>query len=389
MKVALICFDNPFLPPAEGGKKGMMSRIESLKLLDDCEIDLFIHNKESEGFASLSDEDKTPFRQVYQYKMNKGWKQLFRRYPVCVGKRFVGECVNTLQKNHYDFAIYEGEQVAAYRLENCVNADHHILYMHDIESVYRSELARSQNNPALKIANAIEAQKFQAIESKIPDAFDRLWFVSVDECRQFAETYSIEDKCVYIPFPALHISSKAIGTTAYNRLLYVGDMTIKHNFLSVLWFTENVFLPLKTQLPHIEFRVIGRIPPSGREQLQERCVTVCGYVDDIDQEYANAACIVCPVLYGAGVKVKTIDALAHGQIVITNKKGIEGTSLINGRHLLVGESAEELKAFCIGALTEREAYSIVSNDGLAYIAKEHTISNQANIIRKEFFSLSN
>ena len=52
VKVALICFDNPFLPPSEGGKRGMMTRIQSLAQFENYEIDVYLLNKRNEGFAT-------------------------------------------------------------------------------------------------------------------------------------------------------------------------------------------------------------------------------------------------------------------------------------------------------------------------------------------------
>ena len=380
LKLALICFDNPFLPPSEGGKKGMMSRIKSLLYLDKYDIDIYLHNKRAEGFSKIPPDVKAKTISVKQYQMKSGLRIIFEKYPICVNKRFVVQCTADLMKEKYDIAIYEGEQVAAYRLENVIKAKHHILYMHDIESEYRAEIARSLNNPLLKIANKRESERFITIENNITEHFDQLWFVSKDECEHFCKLYNAFEKGTYFPFPAITFNRKICGTDKYKRLLYVGDMTVKHNALSMIWFTEKVFSRIKSSIPDAELILIGRINEKDKKKLISSGATVKGYVEDLDQEYKDAACVVCPVLYGAGVKVKTIDALAMGQIVITNSKGIEGTELENGNHLFVSDTVDGLASICIDVLKNRKQFTYIAEQGLAFVKKYHSVEYQAELI---------
>ena len=106
-----------------------------------------------------------------------------------------------------------------------------------------------------------------------------------------------------------------------------------------------------------------------------------GYVDDLNQEYRDVACVVCPVLYGAGVKVKVIDAMAMGQLVITTGKGVEGTELENGKHLLVSDDSDELLKICLDVLRNSEKYVSVAEKGFDFIKEYHSIENQAQIMR--------
>ena len=62
-------------------------------------------------------------------------------------------------------------------------------------------------------------------------------------------------------------------------------------------------------------------------------VELAGFVDDLDAEYAAAAVALVPVLQGAGVKFKTVEALCHGVPVVTTTVGAEG---IEGDDLYAG-----------------------------------------------------
>jgi len=383
IRIALICFDNPFLKPVEGGKRAMFSRLRSLALMaDDYEVDVYLHNKRSEGMAGDFGE-LGKCMNIRQYPMNRNTRCLIGCMPICVSKRYVADCVNDLQSKQYDVAIYEGEQVAKYRLKNVVRAKYHIIYMHDIESAYRMEIACSHPKPLLRLGNWLEALRFKRIEQCIHGKFDRIWFISKEECKYFGAATGALGKCTYMPFPAMEIGDYIAQGNAANRMLYVGDMSVQHNYLSVEWFAREVLPKIRQTCPGAEFMTVGRISDENAEKLRALGANVCGYVDDLDAAYEEAACIAVPVLYGAGVKVKIIDALARGQIVVTTSKGIEGTELQPGRHLIVEDDAVWLAEICAGILSDRAAYRHLSEDGLAFIRSEHTVAHQAEIMDRE------
>lgn len=380
LRIALICYDNPFLPPTEGGKKGMMSRIMSLLLLDKYDIDLYLLNKRIEGFAEIPEQIRDKMCGIKQYRMRGGLDILLDKYPICVNRRFVPECASDLKMKHYDIALYEGAQVASYRLESIVDADYHVIYLHDIESEYRTQIASSLNNPIKKFANARESIRFKKIERQINDCFDQVWFVSKDECERFSKEYLDARKGVYIPFPAIRFSENIVGTEKNHRMLYVGDMTVKHNVLSMIWFAQKVLPKIREFVPNAELVLIGRISDQNKGQLEALGAEVKGYVEDLDLEYQDASCVVCPVLFGAGVKVKTIDSISMGQIVITNHKGVEGTELENRKHVLIDDTEEELARTCIDVLSNRNKYTHIAQTGLDYVKRYHSIGHQADLI---------
>ena len=380
VKVALICFDNPFLPPSEGGKRGMMTRIQSLAQFENYEIDVYLLNKRNEGFATdfKGYDQRMTF---YQYEMNRiSLAEIFSRYPICVNKRYVKACIEELQKHEYDIVIYEGEQVAKYRLENTVKAQKHILYFHDIESNYRKAIADSIKNLVKKCANLWESKKFKYIENRVKKNFDYMWFVSKEEYIELGNQTESMDKCIYIPIPASDVMKEVVMNCNSKNLLYVGDMSIVHNFLSIKWFINEVFPRIREKVPEAECNIVGRISEANRNELQRDGVNVCGYVKDLNQTYADAAYVICPVLFGAGVKVKVIDALSSGQLVITTSKGVEGTDLQNGKHLIAEDNPIKLADICYGILKDRESFLYLAKNGLEYIKQNHTIEHQAEII---------
>ena len=70
---------------------------------------------------------------------------------------------------------------------------------------------------------------------------------------------------------------------------------------------------------------------------------------DLEPFYENAAVFVNPMLNGAGVKLKTVNAIIQGVPVVTTTVGNEGTGLLPNRDIFVADEYHEL-ADCIKTL---------------------------------------
>lgn len=372
-RVVLICFDNPYLPPAEGGKKVMRSHIESLASLA-VELDVFVFSKRSERGVEVPSSPPAHVT-VHEYEMARGWRAVFSRYPLCSVRRVVAGARSDLHGVTYDLAFYEGEQVAPYRLEDLVSAKRHALFFHDIESEYRRQHARAERSIAKKLAQLVESWKFRAIEPRLQSWFDDLLFISIDEKDRFAPCEGI-----YFPYTVANIAQHPVGS-AEGPILYVGDLTIEGNFKSMLWFCSEVLPALPVPASGgCTIRVIGRISDQSRKLLEDcgvpGSVEVLGYVDDLDTEYQRASMVIAPVHYGAGVKIKTLDALAHGQILLATPKATEGTRLVSGVHLVVLEEANDWISMCLEIRNNRSGFESLSSSALQLLRSEHSERRQ-------------
>lgn len=111
-------------------------------------------------------------------------------------------------------------------------------------------------------------------------------------------------------------------------ILFYGAMSRPENYLSAEWFIANV-------LPHlseynVRFVIAGSNPPDKLLKMQSNFVTVTGFVDSIKPYFESSVCFVAPLVLGAGIKVKILEALSSGIPVLTNNIGIEGISARDG-----------------------------------------------------------
>ena len=85
------------------------------------------------------------------------------------------------------------------------------------------------------------------------------------------------------------------------------------------WFVENVspFLSCKTE-------IVGKGFEMYKDQWDNTKVSVRGYVENLDVIYANASCVAIPLFSGAGMKVKTVEALMYGKTIFGTMEAFSG-----------------------------------------------------------------
>jgi glycosyltransferase involved in cell wall biosynthesis len=73
-------------------------------------------------------------------------------------------------------------------------------------------------------------------------------------------------------------------------------------------------------------------------------IEVHGWVADLDPLFDAARVFVAPLRYGAGIKIKVLDSLAHGVPVVLSPIAAEGLHVTHERDALVASSPQAFAA---------------------------------------------
>lgn len=138
--------------------------------------------------------------------------------------------------------------------------------------------------------------------------------------------------------PPLSAGNEPQHASSSPVVIVVSYLARDENNKAALWTLEHVWPLVLERRPDAVLRFIGGGASDELrrrvEQLPEGAgVVLAGFVDDLDAEYEAAAVALVPVLQGAGVKFKTVEALCHGVPVVTTSVGAEG---IDGQDLYAG-----------------------------------------------------
>lgn len=101
-----------------------------------------------------------------------------------------------------------------------------------------------------------------------------------------------------------------------------------HNLHGLRWFLDRTWPLVLAARPTARLLVCGaighRLGPVGAG------VEILGRVDDLEPHYARAAVAVVPLLAGSGLKLKLVEALAHGRPAVVTPTGLSGLAAEDG-----------------------------------------------------------
>jgi glycosyltransferase involved in cell wall biosynthesis len=100
-------------------------------------------------------------------------------------------------------------------------------------------------------------------------------------------------------------------------------------------------------------------------------VKMVGWTPSVIPYLENARVCVVPLLHGAGVKGKVIEAMMAGTPVVTTPIGAEGIDVRDGEHLLIGEGPGEVADSLTHLLTDRDQWQRIADSGYAKAAATH------------------
>lgn len=194
-------------------------------------------------------------------------------------------------------------------------------------------------NPAMRIAAGLEAARVKRYESGVARRAD-LVFAAPNDARELIAT-GVDPEKIHDTYHLGDDSQLSLPELCYEetgkKLMYVGFLGWEPNIQGLLWFIGEVWPRLLANHPDLRFDIVGKNPDKRLKAAVEPHpgITLTGYVADLQTIYRDSRVSVAPLLFGSGMKVKVLDAMARGIPTVTTSVGAEGIEVENGRHLLV------------------------------------------------------
>lgn len=148
-------------------------------------------------------------------------------------------------------------------------------------------------------------------------------------------------------------------------LLFVGSYRHPPNVDAVLWLAREIFPRIHAQRPEIELHLVGGDAPESVLALGDLPgVTFHGYVPDLLPLLVGSRVGIAPLRYGAGVKGKVNQSLAHGLPMVATLCAVEGMHLVDGEDVLVADAADAFAEAVLRLHDDRVLWQSLSQGGL-------------------------
>ena len=186
-------------------------------------------------------------------------------------------------------------------------------------------------------------------ESALLRRADVIVAIQEREAEEFREMVP-DRQVVVVPMP-VKLQSRASSLEEAPRCLFIGGYS-GHNLDGLKWFLAEIWPGVLAAHPEAEFDVVGTVGkavPAGAPRVR-----VHGPLNDLDSVYACASVCLVPLRFGTGLKIKLIEAMAHGRAVVSTAAGAEGfPELEGGEVATVAENATEMVKAIVSLLRDR------------------------------------
>ena len=218
-----------------------------------------------------------------------------------------------------------------------------VLNHHNIESLMMLRRAENETNILKKIYFFQEGKKLISYERKACKEFDLNVTCSDLDAERLNNIVS-GIRSMGIPngvdldyFSPLDLPIKQ------KSIVFAGGLSWYPNLDAMTFFLTHVWPKLVQEIPDVSMTIIGRSPPAWMLQLQDKYknLRVTGFVDDVRPYIAEAYLYVCPIRDGGGTKLKVLDALAMGKLLIANPIACEGISVENMKNVIFAATPDE------------------------------------------------
>jgi len=161
------------------------------------------------------------------------------------------------------------------------------------------------------------------------------------------------------------------------RLVFEGTMSFPPNELAALFLVREVMPRIWALRPDCSVALVGRDPPPAVRALASERVLVTGSVPDVRRFVHEAEVFVCPLVSGAGIKNKLLQAWAMARPVVATSVSIGGLSARDGIDLLVRDGADALADAVLALLADPVRRAALGRSGREVVCERFAWAGMA------------
>lgn len=229
----------------------------------------------------------------------------------------------------------------------------------------------------------IEANRTAYFEGKAPGLFKQVLVTSQKDKDSFSDLQKIPQSNLNISVlpngvdleyfkPGNEIQRSTDTLVISGKMSYHANESMVHHFISTI-------LPLIWEKrPDVKLVIVGQNPSSKiRAYASDPRIRVTGWVDDIRPFLQTAAVAVAPLLYGAGIQNKILEAMACETPVIASPIAVQALQAEVGKEIMVGNDDNDFTLKVLELLSNSQLAASIGCAGRDYVERKHSWSATA------------
>jgi glycosyltransferase involved in cell wall biosynthesis len=237
-------------------------------------------------------------------------------------------------------------------------------------------------NLVLKPVLKLEAARIRSYEHQLVTEFDHTLAVSEIDASALIQGRApglmdkeIRSKITVIPIAVDTKQQQPLRRkTGSRNIVTLGTLHYPPNADGIRWFANEVFPLVRQEIPEVSLTIIGKNPPADFLKLAKihpEAVQVTGYVPDLTPYLEDAALMVVPVRVGGGMRVRILEAFAHGIPVVTTTIGLEGIDARMGIDVIVADQPQPMSDAICELIVDRSRLQELAQNGRQLVESKY------------------
>jgi polysaccharide biosynthesis protein PslH len=334
--------------------------------------------------------------EVHTVPIQRKWIKEIKSLAVSLvnGKSFIiqrdnvpemaSKLTNLLENRRFDAVHADQLWMAQYaiKVKSSVPGIKLVLDEHNACYMIFKRLAEIEQNPIKRLFFEHEWRKLQRYEMETCAEFDHIVTVTqVDRdllSRLLAEKGVDKHQATFSTIP-ICVDTQEIKTIRTKGQSYgvfhLGTMIYLPNITGILWFVHEVWPQILAKAPLATLTIAGKNPPPKIKKLENinhhEAIRITGYLPDPIPYLEDAGVFIVPLLAGGGMRVKIIDAWRWGLPVVSTSIGAEGIDYIDGKNILIADSAEDFANAVVRVITEPDLAQRLRVNGRQWVEQHY------------------
>lgn len=399
MKILQLCKKFPF--PLKDGESIAVTYLSNALHNLGCEISLLSMNT-SKHYMNIDDlpSDFNHYEEIHvtpldnSIKVLDAFKNLFTKDSYHISRfvcsDFKNKLIELLQKNKYDVVQLETLYLAPY-IDVIKQYSDALITMraHNVEyEIWERITTNTKFLPKRWYLNYL-TKKLKRYELEHLNKYDYLVAVSERDLRQF-KNLGYKNGAMSSPI-GLDMKNYAslLSDKVSNDICFIGALDWIPNMEGLMWFLDHVWPELHQKFPDLRFHIAGRNTPESLKLMQLKNVIIHGEVPDAIEFVEKYSMMIVPLFSGSGMRVKILEGMALGKVVITTTLGKEGIYAENDVHLLEADTPSEFVSQISDVLSGKKDKQEIGKAARNFVEDYYDHGINASKLLEKYRSLKN
>ena len=173
-------------------------------------------------------------------------------------------------------------------------------------------------------------------------------------------------------------------------IVFSGKMSYHANISMVKYLVDEIMPRIWKLRPTARLYIVGKDPSPAIQQLRQNpLITVTGTVDDIRPFLWRATVSVVPLLYGAGIQNKILEAMATGTPVVTTCQALSALQAQPGKDLIAYDDPDRFSEAVLQLIGNRGLQRKIGDAAVTYVRTHHNWTSIASQLLNIYQSVLN